>query len=197
MIRGLKGGKQSWWKYKYLRFYQNYNHIADIYRELGSLSECAYRFDYWQLGKVLNHIFQMLTDLINHCFRVLIISLFPFLIVLLSVFSKTFISLCSHVLDIHFASIILDLLIIINSYNEDYDNISLIVSVCCDSWINIAICLYNYPQDFIYLHVTCNNRNQCNSSFNLYQNTEIKNKFVCNHDYIWFKGSTSFTQKGG
>ena len=43
-----------------------------------------------------------------------------FLIVLLSLFLKIkFIALYNHVLDIKFANIILDLLIIINSYNED------------------------------------------------------------------------------
>ena len=39
------------------------------------------------------NIFQVLTDLINHCFRVLIISHFSFLIALLSVFLKTYLYL--------------------------------------------------------------------------------------------------------
>ena len=43
------------------------NHIADVYRKSGSLSASPYRFDYWQQRKMPNHIFQMLTDLINIC----------------------------------------------------------------------------------------------------------------------------------
>ena len=31
-----------------------------------SFSGSVYRFDYWQVGKTLNHIFLVLTDLINH-----------------------------------------------------------------------------------------------------------------------------------
>ena len=45
---------------------------------------------------------------------------FSFLIALLSTFFKNIcISLCSHVLDIKFASTILDLTRIVNTYNED------------------------------------------------------------------------------
>ena len=52
------------------------------------------------------------------CFRILIISHFPFLITF-CIFQNILISLRSYVLDIKFASIILDLSSIINSYNED------------------------------------------------------------------------------
>ena len=63
-----------------------------------------------------NHIFQVLTDLINHGVSEFYFSFFFVNCFTFCIFKN--ISLCSHVLDIKFASIIFDLSITI-SYNED------------------------------------------------------------------------------
>ena len=80
------------------------------------------------------------------------------------------------------------------------DNISLIVSVCCDSWINIAIRMSLWFSSSFYLFAYYMQKPQSMQWLLQFMNQyiEIKNKkFVCNHFYIWYKGSTSLFNEIG